>query len=238
MCWRPSACTATTPPCRCWPRAGRGPAGSGSMCATTAPSAGGGPAGRAVPLLPRSRGEPPQPASRRMARHPAGRRLCRLQRALPARPRSGAGDRGALLGHARRKFFELADIAANARKGRPAHAISPLALEAVRRIDAIFDIEREINGLPADAPPRRPPGAQRAAGRRPASLDARASARRLSRHAAVAKAMDYMLKRWDALHPLPRRRPHLPDQQRRRARAARHRPRPQGLALRRLRSRR
>ena len=53
--------------------------------------------------------------------------------------------------HARRKFFELADIAGNVRKGKPAHQISPAALEAVKRIDAIFDIEREINGLDADA---------------------------------------------------------------------------------------
>jgi Transposase IS66 family len=44
--------------------------------------------------------------------------------------------------HARRQFFELADIAANARRGRNAAAISPVALEAVKRIDALFDIER------------------------------------------------------------------------------------------------
>src|SRR6185312_10048315 len=46
--------------------------------------------------------------------------------------------------HARRQFFELADIAANARRGRNAGAIS---LEAVRRIDVLFEIERGINGL-------------------------------------------------------------------------------------------
>ena len=51
--------------------------------------------------------------------------------------------------HARRKFFELADIAANARRSKTAAPISPIALEAVKRIDAVFDIEREINGLPA-----------------------------------------------------------------------------------------
>lgn len=49
--------------------------------------------------------------------------------------------------HAKRQFFELADIAANARRGRKATAISPIALEAVRRIDALFDIELAINGL-------------------------------------------------------------------------------------------
>jgi transposase len=49
--------------------------------------------------------------------------------------------------HARRKFFELADIKENARQKKPAHDISPVALEAVKKIDAIFDIERQINGL-------------------------------------------------------------------------------------------
>ena len=53
--------------------------------------------------------------------------------------------------HARRKFFELADIAANWRRGRNAAPISPIALEAVKRIDPLFDIEREINGLGTDA---------------------------------------------------------------------------------------
>jgi transposase len=52
--------------------------------------------------------------------------------------------------HARRQFFELADIAANSRRGRKAPAISPVALEAVRRIDALFEIERTINGLSAE----------------------------------------------------------------------------------------
>ena len=52
--------------------------------------------------------------------------------------------------HARRQFFELADIAANARRGKNAAAISPVALAAVKRIDALFDIERDINGLSAE----------------------------------------------------------------------------------------
>ena len=38
--------------------------------------------------------------------------------------------------HGRRKLFVLADVAK-----------APLAIEAVRRIDAIFDVERDINGL-------------------------------------------------------------------------------------------
>jgi hypothetical protein len=89
----------------------------------------------------------------------------------------------------------LADIAANARRGKKAPPISPLALEAVKRIDAIFDLERAINGLPAD---------QRLATRKAeiaplvADLHAWMTAERarLSKHASVAKAMDYMLTRW------------------------------------------
>src|SRR4051794_22899684 len=102
--------------------------------------------------------------------------------------------------HARRPFFVLADLAANARRkahGKPASVISPLALEAVRRLDAIFAIEREINGHSA---------AERLAVRRAriapliAELEAwmRAERIRLSRHAETAKAIDYMLKRWPA----------------------------------------
>jgi transposase len=50
--------------------------------------------------------------------------------------------------HARRPFFIMADVAANARRkaqGKTTSVISPLALEAVRRIDALFEIKRSIN---------------------------------------------------------------------------------------------
>jgi transposase len=55
--------------------------------------------------------------------------------------------------HARRPFFLLADIEANARRKsrrETACAISALALEAVRRIDKLFEIERSINGDSAE----------------------------------------------------------------------------------------
>src|SRR3546814_12049922 len=54
--------------------------------------------------------------------------------------------------HARRKFFELADVEGAARKksrGEHAGMIYPIALEAVQRIDALFDIERAVNGSSA-----------------------------------------------------------------------------------------
>lgn len=56
--------------------------------------------------------------------------------------------------HARRKFFELADVEGAARKrsrGERTGMIYPLALEAVRRLDALFDVERTTNGKPAAA---------------------------------------------------------------------------------------
>ena len=98
--------------------------------------------------------------------------------------------------HARRQFFELADIAANARRGKNAVAISPIALEALKRIDALFDIERGINGQSAE---------ERLRVRREqsapllAALEAwlREQRSRLSNSSSVAKPIDYMLRRWD-----------------------------------------
>jgi transposase len=103
----------------------------------------------------------------------------------PAR-KPGPITEAACWAHGRRKLFVLADVAK-----------APLAIEAVRRIDAIFDVEREINGLTAE---------QRLAIRQVrvtplvTSLEQwmRGERARLSRHADVAKAMDYMLKRWAA----------------------------------------
>ena len=108
--------------------------------------------------------------------------------------------------HARRKFFVLADIEANARRKaqrRTTAPVSPVALEAVRRIDALFEIERAINGLPADRRLAVRQEASRAAGRRARSVDARgtpqavAPLRRRRRHGLHAEALG-------RLHPLPR----------------------------------
>ncbi|MGO9543611.1 MAG: IS66 family transposase [Rhodomicrobium sp.] len=98
--------------------------------------------------------------------------------------------------HARRQFFERADIAANARRGKQAPAISPIALEAVKRIDALFDIERSINGLSASERLR---VRQEQSAPLVASLQAWLGEERsrLSRSASAAKPIDYMLKRWE-----------------------------------------
>ena len=102
--------------------------------------------------------------------------------------------------HARRKFFELADVEGAARRksrGEKAGIIYPIALEAVQKLDALFDIERSINGKSA---------AERLAVRREltaplmAELLAWLTAHlaKLSRNHDLAKAINYMLRRWDA----------------------------------------
>jgi len=102
--------------------------------------------------------------------------------------------------HARRPFFVLADIAANARRkaqGNTTAVISPLALEAIRRIDALFDIERSINGQSAE---RRRAVRQDVSAPLVGDLEVwlREQRAKLSRGNDLARAMDYLLKRWPA----------------------------------------
>jgi transposase len=86
--------------------------------------------------------------------------------------------------HGRRKLFELARLAK-----------MPIAIEAVRRIDELFTIEPEINGLPPE---------QRMRVRRERSKPLieelerwlKGERRKLSSKSPLAKAMDYSLKRW------------------------------------------
>jgi transposase len=101
-------------------------------------------------------------------------------------------------GHARRPFFELADLAKTARhrsQGKMPVPISPQALEMVRRIDALFEIERSINGKSAN---ERLAVRQRLSAPLVANLEVwmREQRAKLSRSNEIAKAMDYMLKRW------------------------------------------
>lgn len=102
--------------------------------------------------------------------------------------------------HARRKFFELADVEGAARrKSRREHPglIYPIALEAVQRLDALFEIERAINGCSS---------AERLAARRGHGAALmndlhnwlHAQLAKLSRSHDLAKACQYMLRRWPA----------------------------------------
>jgi hypothetical protein len=102
--------------------------------------------------------------------------------------------------HARRPFFAMADLEENARRhaaGKRTITLSPIAIEVVRRIDALFDIERSINGKPAEG---------RRAVRQELSkpmvealqIYMREQRAKLSRGHDLAKAIDYILKRWAA----------------------------------------
>ncbi len=99
--------------------------------------------------------------------------------------------------HARRKFFELADVAAQLKRRKGAPVISPIAAEAVRRIDAVFEAERAVNGRSA---------ADRLVMRREIAAPLvteleqwlRSQRAALARHNPVAGAIDYMLKDWPA----------------------------------------
>ncbi|MES0151277.1 IS66 family transposase, partial [Mesorhizobium sp. M0012] len=102
--------------------------------------------------------------------------------------------------HSRRKVFELADVEAAARKkahGEKPNLVYPLAVEAVKRIDALFDIERAINGLSP---------AQRHAVRQERSAPLVTELERwmiktrdkLSRGHDLTKAFNYMLRRWSS----------------------------------------
>jgi transposase len=99
--------------------------------------------------------------------------------------------------HARRKFFELADVQTNIRKGKSPKEISPIAVEAVKRIDALFEIERMVNG---QSPEARLAMRQRQSAPLVAELEGwlRGERALLSKHAKVAKAIDYLLapKHW------------------------------------------
>jgi transposase len=100
--------------------------------------------------------------------------------------------------HGRRKVFELADIETAAIKqarGETPKPVYPLALEAVRRIDTLFDIERDINGLPPEQRRaiRQARSAPVVAELEPWMIETRD---KLSRGHDLAKALNYMLRRW------------------------------------------
>ena len=93
----------------------------------------------------------------------------------------------ACFAHARRKLFDLAKVAK-----------APIAIEAVARIDALFAVEREINGR---APAERLAVRQERLRKLIDALEIWFIAQRakLSPKSELAKAISYSLKRWSAL---------------------------------------
>lgn len=100
--------------------------------------------------------------------------------------------------HGRRKFFELADLEAAQRKkvrGEKPRAVYPKALEAVRLIDALFAIERTINGA---SPAERLAIRQAQSAPIVAELKEWLAATRepLTGSHGIVKAINYLQKRW------------------------------------------
>jgi transposase len=100
--------------------------------------------------------------------------------------------------HARRKFFVLSDVNSAARRkaqGKQQAVMSPLCLEAVQRIERLFDIERDINRCRREQ--RRNVRQELSA---PLVADLHSwmivQRRTLSGGNDVAKAIDHILKRW------------------------------------------
>ena len=180
------------------------------------------PAGGRVLLLAR----PPWRASRaapgRVRRHPAGGRLRRVRPALRPEARAGADPRGRLLGARPQEAVRAGRGLEGADRGRGGAADR----RAVR--DRARDQRQAGRGAPGD-----PEGAGRAAGRRARGVAARPA------RAGLAQVGDRQGDRLRAqpvegAHPVPGGWPDLPEQQRRRARAARRGRRSAELDLRRL----
>ena len=102
--------------------------------------------------------------------------------------------------HGRRPFFIFADVEEAARRkasGDKPLVLSPIAIEIVRQMDALFEIERQINGLTPKE--RRAVRQERVRPLVEALHDYMAQKRNaLSPKHDLAKAMTYMLKRWPA----------------------------------------
>ena len=110
-----------------------------------------------------------------------------FNRLYDARRRPGPIIEAACWAHARRKFFDLARLDK-----------APIAVAAVERFDALFAIEREINGLPAQERLR-----VRSERSRPLAVVLEAWLReqraRVSGQSKIAQAIAYSLTRWAAL---------------------------------------
>jgi len=110
-----------------------------------------------------------------------------FNRLYDASRKPGPIEEAACWAHGRRKFFDLARLNK-----------APIAEDAVARIDALFAIEREINGL---TPEQRVDVRHERSRPLVISLETwlREQRGRVSKNSETGKAIDYSLKRWDAL---------------------------------------
>jgi transposase len=132
-------------------------------------------------------GKHPEQPSGKLHRVDAGGRPRGVRPALSPGSQAGPIIEAACWAHARRYFFEVARLDK-----------TPIAIEAVKRIDALFAIEREINGIAQQERLR-----VRSEQSRPLvlALDIwlREQRAKLSGQSKVAKAIAYSLTRWPAL---------------------------------------
>ena len=110
-----------------------------------------------------------------------------FNRLYEANRKGGPITEAACWAHGRRKFFDLARINK-----------APIAVEAVERIDALFALEREINGMTSQERVRVRHERSRSL---VTELESwlREQRARVSRNSETGKAIDYSLKRWAAL---------------------------------------
>ncbi len=148
MSWRQSACTRMIRPYRFWPKERPTPGDAGYICATTGLWRNRTPA--AIFYYSRDRrGEHPQGHLAGYAGILQADAYDGYNKLYQAGRSAGPILEAACWVHARRPFFAMADIEENARRkasGKKEIALSPIAIEIVRRIDALFEIERSING--------------------------------------------------------------------------------------------
>lgn len=102
--------------------------------------------------------------------------------------------------HARRNFFKLADIEGAALKkarGQKPPAVYPLALKAVQKIDALFEVERSINGVSSEA--RRKAREEHSAPMiKDLELWLEQTRGQLTKGHSVVTAINYLTNRWPA----------------------------------------
>src|SRR4029077_3860339 len=181
----PSVSTPTTPRSRSWPRARRGPAGSGTM-RDDGPFAGPDPPAAMFFYSPDRGGEHPEQHLAGYAGLMQADAYAGFSKLYDANRKAGPIIEAACWAHGRRKFFDLARLNK-----------APIAAEAAKRFDVLFAIEREINGVAAQERLR-----VRQERSRPLIFELQAWLREqranLSRSNDTAKAINYCFSRWNA----------------------------------------
>ena len=170
----------TTLPSRSWPRARPAPVAYGLTFATTGPLPG--------PIRSRDRGgEHPERHLASYAGLMQADAYAGFNRLYESNRKPGPIIEAACWAHARRKFFDLARINK-----------APIATEAVERIDALFAIEREVNGM---TPQERVRIRDERSRLLVITLGSwlREQRARVSKNSDTGKAIDYSLKLWAAL---------------------------------------